>query len=62
MLTAQPLPAPEPVGKIDGVYRLQLPTLRVKDGSAVSLVFRYFPDEADLPEQMIEIAHTFKDD
>lgn len=44
------------------VYRLQLPTLTVKDGSAVSLVFRYFPDEADLPEQMIEMAHTFKDD
>jgi len=44
------------------VYRLQLPTLTVKDGSAVSLVFRYFPDEAGLPEQMIEMAHTFKDD
>ncbi len=45
-----------------GVYRLKLPTLKVKDGSAVSMVFRYFPDQVDLPEQMIEIARTFKDD
>jgi hypothetical protein len=48
--------------KIAGVYRLKLPTLKVKDGSAVSMVFRYFPDEVDLPDQMIEIAKTFKDD
>ena len=42
--------------------RLKLPTLKVKDGSAVSMVFRYFPDEVDLPDQMIEFAKTFKDD
>ena len=48
--------------KIAGVYRLKLPTLKVKDGSAVSMVFRYFPDEVDLPDQMVEIAKTFKDD
>jgi hypothetical protein len=43
-LTARPLPEPEPVDKPAGVYRLKLPTLKVKDGSAVSMVFRYFPD------------------
>ena len=62
MLTDRPLPAPEPIDKMAGVYRLKLPTLKVKDGSAVSMVFRYFPDEVNLPDQMIEFAKTFKDD
>jgi uncharacterized protein involved in type VI secretion and phage assembly len=56
------LPDPEPVDKLVGVYRLKLPTLKVKDGSAVSMTFRYFPDEVELPGQMIQITKTFKDD
>jgi hypothetical protein len=38
------------------------PTLKVKDGSAVSMTFRYFPNEKAWPKQMVEIAKTFKDD
>ena len=61
-LTARPLPEPEPVDKMAGVYRLKLPTLKVKDGSAVTMVFRYFPDEVELPDQMIQLTRSFKDD
>ncbi len=61
-LTARPLPEPEPVDKMVGVYRLKLPKLKVKDGSAVTMVFRYLPDEIELPGQMIQITKTFKDD
>jgi len=50
------------VDKMAGVYSVKLPTLKVKDASAVIMTFRYFPDEAGLPDQMFEITRTFKDD
>ena len=61
-LTARPLPAPELVSKDAAVYQIKLPTLKVKDGSAVTLTFRYLPNEKDLPRQMVEITQTIKDD
>jgi len=61
-LTARPLPDPEAVDKMAGVYSLKLPTLKVKDGSAVVMTFRYFPDEKGLPNQVFETTKTIKDD
>jgi len=49
------------IGCNDGAS-VKLPTLKVKDGSAAVMTFRYFPDEEGLPNQMFEITKTFKDD
>ena len=61
-ITAQPFPPLELINQEAAVYRSKLPTLKVKDGSAVSMTFRYFPNEKAWPKQMVEIAKTFKDD
>jgi hypothetical protein len=61
-LTARPLPAPERVSQEAAVYRIKLPTLKVKDGSAVTMTFRYFPNKKEWPKQVVEIVKTFKDD
>ena len=61
-LSARPLPEPELVDEKAKVYRMKLPPLKVKDSSAVSITFRYYPNEKELPQLMVEMTKTFKDD
>ena len=61
-LSARPLPEPELVDEKAKVYCMKLPPLKVKDRSAVSITFRYYPNEKELPQLMVEMTKTFKDD